>query len=171
MRHALAMALQDFAGAMVVVSHDRNLLKTTTDEFYLVDSGKVTLFDGDLDDYYRWLSDSNKAVASAEVKNVGENSAINRKDQKRKDAELRQKTKPLRQNIEKWEKQMDKLNQQKLNIGQQLGDSDIYEAKNKMKLTDLLQQQASNTSQLNEIEEDWMMAQEELEEMTQEAAQ
>jgi ATP-binding cassette subfamily F protein 3 len=169
MRHALAMALQGFAGAMVVVSHDRNLLKTTTDEFYLVDSGRVNSFDGDLDDYYQWLSDTDKEVANTQPKSVSENSAVNRRDQKRKAAELRQKTKPLRQKIEKWEKQMDKLNEEKDKVEQALSDSDIYNAENKAKLTELLQKQATNVGLLNDIEEEWMMAQEALEEIMQEA--
>ena len=165
MRHALAMALQEFAGAMVVVSHDRNLLKTTTDEFYLVDSQRVSSFDGDLEDYYQWLMDTDKKAAAEVSKPVAENSAVNRKDQKRKDAEFRQKTKPLRQKIEKWEKQMDKLHQEKDKIEALLADTSIYESQNKKNLTDLLQQQADNTATLNQVEEDWMMAQEELEEI------
>lgn len=164
MRHALSMALQGFAGAMVVVSHDRNLLTTTTDEFYLVDSQRVTSFDGDLEDYYQWLMDTDKRDVPQDDKAAVENSAVNRKDQKRKDAEFRQKTKPLRQQIDKWEKQMDKLSQEKDNIEALLADSTIYEAENKKTLADLLKQQASNISTLNQVEEDWMMAQEELEE-------
>lgn len=170
MRHALSMALQGFEGAMVVVSHDRNLLKTTTDEFYLVDSRKVELFKGDLDDYYQWLQDTDKqANASTQNQAVGEHTAGNRKDQKRREAQLRQKTKPLRQKIDKQEKQMDKLGKQKADIEAQMADSSLYEAKNKAKLTELLQQQATVTSELEEIEEQWMMLTEELDEvMTQE---
>src|SRR5690625_6943069 len=55
MREALTLALQDFEGAVIVVSHDRHLLRHTVDEFVLVSEGRVTDFDGDLDDYYRWL--------------------------------------------------------------------------------------------------------------------
>ncbi|MFX9862927.1 ABC transporter ATP-binding protein, partial [Acinetobacter baumannii] len=57
MRLALTMALQEFSGAVLVVSHDRHLLKSTTDEFLLVADGRVVPFDGDLDDYARWLVD------------------------------------------------------------------------------------------------------------------
>jgi ATP-binding cassette subfamily F protein 3 len=60
MRHALTMALQGFEGAMVVVSHDRHLLRTTTDDFYLVHGGRVEPFDGDLDDYHKWLGEQEK---------------------------------------------------------------------------------------------------------------
>ncbi|MFT4927455.1 MAG: ATP-binding cassette subfamily F protein 3 [Phenylobacterium sp.] len=165
MRHALSMALQGFAGAMVVVSHDRNLLKTTTDEFYLVDSQRVTSFDGDLEDYYQWLMDTDKRDVVQDDKPLAENSAVNRKDQKRKDAEFRQKTKPLRQKIDQWEKQMDKLNQEKDSIEASLADSSMYEAENKKTLAELLKQQATNTATLNQVEEDWMMAQEELEQL------
>ena len=61
MRHALAMALQDFEGAMVVVSHDRHLLRLVTDTLWLVDSGRAVPFDGDLDDYATWLSSREQA--------------------------------------------------------------------------------------------------------------
>lgn len=169
MRHALAMALQGFEGAMVVVSHDRNLLKTTTDEFYLVDSKRLSAFDGDLDDYYQWLLDTDKAVEVADDKPAGEHTAGSRKEQKRREAELRQKTKPLRQKIEKWEKAMDKLNQQQQQIEHQLADTGLYEAQNKAQLTELLKQQAQVASELAQVEEDWMMATEALEQMMEQS--
>ena len=56
MRHALTMALQDYEGAMVLVSHDRALLRATCDRFVLVDGGRIQPFDGDLDDYRDWLA-------------------------------------------------------------------------------------------------------------------
>lgn len=167
MRHALAYALQGFEGAMVVVSHDRNLLKTTTDEFYLVDNRKVEPFEGDLDDYYQWLLDTDKADGQQDKvdKQAGAHTAENRKDQKRREAQLRQKTKPLRQEIERWEKQMDKLNQQKQQIELQMADGSIYEAQNKAQLTLLLKQQAEVSAELEQVEEQWMDATEALEQM------
>src|SRR5690606_34931841 len=104
MRHALTMALQGFEGAMVVVSHDRHLLRTTTDDFYLVHGGRVEAFDGDLDDYHKWLGEQEKeANAKQDDGVVSANSAVARKDQKRREAEFRQATRPLRQKLEKLE--------------------------------------------------------------------
>ena len=100
MRQALTEALIDFEGALVVVSHDRHLIRSTTDDLYLVHDSKVEPFDGDLEDYQQWLSDSQKleSQASEEPKENG-NSAQARKDQKRREAELRTQTQPLRKEI------------------------------------------------------------------------
>ena len=68
MREAIVMALQEFEGAIVIVSHDRHLLSSCTDEFYLVAHGRVAPFDGDLTDYYQWLQqDARKAASAAAV--------------------------------------------------------------------------------------------------------
>ena len=171
MRHALSMALQGFVGAMVVVSHDRSILKMTTDEFYLVDSGNVSQFKGDLDDYYQWLIDTDKALSGGNNKTTGEHGAASRKDQKRREAEFRQQTKTLRQRITKAEDKMDKLNEQKDKIEHELAQSDIYEAQNKAKLTELLSQQAATVAQLDEVEEQWMSDQEAFEEIKEQFEQ
>ena len=168
MRHALAMALQGFEGAMVVVSHDRNILKTTTDEFYLVDNRQVNPFKGDLSDYYQWLMDTDKPQGEGQGKTQASHGSASRKDQKRRDAEWRQKTKPLRQSIERAEKQMDKLNAEKDKLEAALADSAIYEAQNKAKLTELLKSQAEVGQRLDEVEEQWMTDQETLDQMQQE---
>ena len=113
MRQALTEALIEFEGALVVVSHDRHLLRSTTDDLYLVHDGKVEPFDGDLEDYQQWLSDSQKQESqSGEAPKESGNSAQARKDQKRREAELRSQTQPLRKEIARLEKEMDKLNAQ-----------------------------------------------------------
>ncbi|MCV5604465.1 ABC transporter ATP-binding protein, partial [Escherichia coli] len=87
-------------GALVVVSHDRHLIRSTTDDLYLVHDGKVEPFDGDLEDYQQWLSDSQKQESqSGEAPKESGNSAQARKDQKRREAELRSQTQPLRKEI------------------------------------------------------------------------
>lgn len=167
MRHALSMALQGFVGAMVVVSHDRSILKMTTDEFYLVDNGEVSQFKGDLNDYYQWLIETDKAMSGSNNKTQGEHGAASRKDQKRRDAEFRQQTKALRQRITKAEKEMDKLNELKDKVEHELSQADIYEAENKAKLTEQLRLQADTVAKLEQVEEQWMMDQEEFEEIQQ----
>src|SRR6185295_12402434 len=88
MREALAEALQDYAGALVVVAHDRHLLRATTDALWLVADGRVVPFDGDLDDYRDWVLERSRRSAEP-----GESAAAsNRKAQKRAEAEARQKS-------------------------------------------------------------------------------
>ncbi len=167
MRQALTEALVDYQGSLVVVSHDRHLLRNTVEEFYLVHDKQVEEFNGDLDDYAKWLNDIN--TQSNENKNGGkaqsdnENSAQNRKEQKRREAELRQQSAPLRKKTAEYEKQMEKLSAQLTQIERQLADSDLYEAKNKEKLTALLSEQVQCKKVLEEVEAEWLNAQETLE--------
>ena len=162
-------ALIDFEGALVVVSHDRHLIRSTTDDLYLVHDGKVEQFDGDLEDYQQWLSDSQKQESSSsDVAKESGNSAQARKDQKRREAELRTLTQPLRKEISRLEKEMDKLNAQLAQAEEKLGDSGLYDASRKAELTSCLQQQASAKSGLEECEMAWLDAQEQLEQMLQE---
>ncbi|MBK0003056.1 ABC transporter ATP-binding protein [Erwinia sp. S38] len=166
MRQALTEALIDFEGALVVVSHDRHLLRSTTDDLYLVHDGKVEAFDGDLEDYQQWLSDLQKQVAAESAPKVeSANSAQSRKDQKRREAELRTQTQPLRKQIEKLEKLMEKHNLQLADAEAKLSDTAIYEQSRKADLTAALQQQAAAKSALEESEMEWLDAQEQLEAM------
>lgn len=166
MREAIVMALQEFEGAIVIVSHDRHLLSSCTDEFYLVAHGRVAPFDGDLADYYQWLQQDARQSTAATQADIPASSNVIRKDQKRLEAELRNELRPLKQKVEKLEQQQQKLTEQLASIEQQLADADIYSAERKAELTALLAKQASASSSLNSIEEDWFMAQEELEQQT-----
>ncbi|MEL0658578.1 ABC transporter ATP-binding protein [Psychromonas arctica] len=164
MRHALTVALQAFEGAMVVVSHDRHLLRTTIDDLYLVHDKKVEPFAGDLDDYHQWLSDQQrieKQAAQSEDKVVSV--SANRKDQKRLEAEFRKKLTPFKKQLTSAEKQMDTYSARVAEIEEQLSDSSLYEQENKKKLTDLLKEQGEVKEQLEEAEMLWMDAQEQIE--------
>ncbi len=168
MRQALTEALIEFEGALVVVSHDRHLLRSTTDDLYLVHDGKVEPFDGDLEDYQKWLSDVQKQESQPEdTTKDNANSAQSRKDQKRRDAELRTLTQPLRKEIARLEKEMEKLNAQLAKAEETLGDSGLYDQSRKAELTACLQQQASAKSGLEACEMAWLDAHEQLEAMTQ----
>lgn len=168
MREAIVMALQDFAGAIVVVSHDRHLLSSTTDEFYLVAHGKVAPFDGDLQDYYQWLQqDARQTQAvNTDTTNNPANSAGQRKDQKRLEAELRNLLRPLKQQIDKLEQRQQQLTTQLAQLEQQLAEPAIYDAENKAQLTALLAEQSSASSSLATVEEQWFEAQEQLEQQS-----
>jgi ATP-binding cassette subfamily F protein 3 len=172
MRHALSVALQGFEGAMVVVSHDRHLLRSTTDELYLVHDKKVLPFDGDLDDYHQWLSEQQKVEKQAtQVVNTSANSAQGKKDQKRKAAELRKQTQPLRKQIEKLDKQLETLASKLSAVEAQLSDSSIYEEQNKALLKQALSDQASYAIAIEECEMNWMDLTEQLEDMVTESEQ
>ncbi len=167
MREAIVMALQGFEGAIVVVSHDRHLLASTTDEFYLVAHGKVAPFNGDLTDYYQWLqADAKLQQAKTEEPATASSAPQQRKDQKRLEADLRNLLRPLKQQIDKLEQRQQLLEQQLQNIEQQLADTALYDASRKADLTRLLAEQTKAGSELGSVEEQWFAAQEELENKT-----
>jgi ATP-binding cassette subfamily F protein 3 len=172
MRQALTLALQTFEGAMVIVSHDRYLLRATTDDLYLVHDRQVAPFDGDLNDYYKWLTEQQKAerkeLQAANPEKSTDNSAVARKEQKRKEAEFRKLTAPIRKNLTKLEQKMDKLGQILSNTELLLSDTQLYQAENKAKLNEVLSKQASAKSELENIEMEWMAEQETLETMEME---
>ena len=168
MRQALTEALIEFEGALVVVSHDRHLIRSTTDDLYLVHDGKVEPFEGDLEDYQQWLSDVQKQESQpADTVKESANSAQARKDQKRREAELRTQTQPLRKEIARLEKEMEKLNTQLAQAEEKLGDSGLYDQSRKAELTTCLQQQAAAKSGLEACEMAWLEAHEQLEAMLQ----
>ena len=136
----------------MVVSHDRHLLRNTVEEFYLVHDKKVEEFKGDLEDYQKWLNEQNSAPEnkSSEKNDDNENSMQNRKEQKRREAELRQQTAPLRKQISQLEEKMNKHASKLAEIENQLADSELYSAENKEKLTALLAQQVEVKKALEE---------------------
>ena len=107
MRHSLSQALQLFEGAMVIVSHDRHLLRLTTDKLFLVNAGEADEFQGDLDDYRRWLADRSQQRDDPQDSSPGSSNTLSRKDQKRLEAERRKKLQPLKNRVTKLEKEMD----------------------------------------------------------------
>ncbi|EJM25686.1 ATPase component of ABC transporters with duplicated ATPase domain [Pseudomonas sp. GM21] len=164
MRLALTMALQEFSGAVLVVSHDRHLLKSTTDNFYLVADGKVEEFDGDLEDYARWLVDYRQR--NAPVSNTPVNpDKTDKKAQRQAAAALRQQLAPHKREADKLEAELGKLHEKLAKIDASLGDSDIYEPARKNDLRDLLAEQARLKVREAELEEAWMEALEQLESM------
>ncbi|CAG8998877.1 MAG: putative ABC transporter ATP-binding protein YheS [Candidatus Celerinatantimonas neptuna] len=163
MRHALTLALQEFEGAMVLVSHDRALLRASCDEFYRVDNGQISSFKGDLDEYQQWLKETQYQQNKQEETSL----APSRQQQKRDQAERRRKTKPLRTKIEKLEKQTEVFNQKLAHIEQQLSDPDLYQSEKKELLNELIYKQTQLKKQLEETEEQWLGYMEELENITE----
>ncbi|EPN5229712.1 ABC transporter ATP-binding protein [Vibrio cholerae] len=171
MRQALTLALQSYEGAMVIVSHDRYLLRATTDDLYLVHDHQVGPFDGDLNDYYKWLTDQQKAERKeTQPTNTANsaNSAAAKKEQKRREADFRKLTAPIRKKLTQLEEKFDKLNHVVSEMEAQLSDTSLYEAQNKATLTEVLAKQAAAKSELEQVELEWMAEQETLEEMERE---
>ncbi|MES2049493.1 MAG: ATP-binding cassette domain-containing protein [Pseudomonadota bacterium] len=177
-REALTDALAQFEGTLVVVSHDRHLLRATTDQFIIVADGKLEPFDGDLDDYKDWLFKNKLAKEAAPTLPANKKAdalpmakpipvAADNKEQRRKETEDKQKLtaqrKPIENQIKRLEEQMAKLNTKKQTIGTQLEDSNIYNDANKDKLKALLLDQAYLVKELGQVEADWLEQQEFLE--------
>lgn len=185
-REALTEALAQFEGTLVVVSHDRHLLRATTDQFLIVADGRLLPFDGDLDDYKQWLYETKLAQASGtsnpapsnysasqsiDMSVAGSNksgsNAIDDKERKRREAEERQRLsairKPIEARIKRLEEQMAKLNTKKDAYTQQLSDPDIYDDANKEALKNLVMDQAYVSKELEQLEMEWLEQQELLE--------
>lgn len=164
MRLALTMALQEFAGAVVVVSHDRHLLKSTTDDFLLVADGKVEPFDGDLDDYSRWLVDyrQRNAPVSSAVTNPDK---TDKKAMRQAAAALRQQLAPHKKTADKLEAELSQVHAQLAEIETALGDGGLYEAARKDELRELLARQTALKQREGDLEDGWMQALETLEAM------
>jgi len=164
MRHALTMALQEFEGAVIIVSHDRHLLRNTVNEFLLVANGSVTEFDGDLADYYQWMQQQKVSVAATEKAAVPEaDNKIDKKAQRQQSAAQRAQLKPLTNKLKSLEQQMEKLQARLAVIEAELSNTAIYEDEHKAKLQALLLEQAKLQVQLEETEENWLVVSEEIE--------
>ncbi|HWK48616.1 MAG TPA: ATP-binding cassette domain-containing protein, partial [Steroidobacter sp.] len=162
MRQALAMALQDYEAAVVLVSHDRHLLRAVADELILVDQGRAQLFDGDLDDYARWFQTREDAETATEDAPAALN-ADQKKQRKREEAERRNRLSPLKADIARLEKQLAKLEQERTIVETALAEPDIYNPGSKQKLQELLQKQTQLKRDISNVETEWLSASEKLE--------
>ncbi|AMP00997.1 ABC transporter family protein [Collimonas arenae] len=189
-REALTMALAQFEGTLVLVSHDRHLLRATTDQFIIVADGKVAPFDGDLDDYKDWLfktklaakngaanltdaaalpkTGSKAKIASAVAPAAAVDSA-DRREQKRQEADARQKLaaqkKPIEARIKRLDEQIAKRSAQKHTVDTRLADPEIYDKDKKKELATLLADQAFYAKELTQLEAEWLEQQEALEQL------
>jgi len=154
MRHALTLGLQDYEGALVLVSHDRSLVRTTADELWLVDQGRVAPFDGDLEDYARRLRVGEQEQA------VMPEPAVSRKEQKRLEADERNRRfaqrKPLESRIRSAEKEIEALGLEKRRLEKLLAAPDMYGESRKDDLKRCLLEQAQVVKKLQAVEERWL---------------
>jgi ATP-binding cassette subfamily F protein 3 len=160
MRQALATALQGFEGAMVVVSHDRHLLRLTCDQLLLVHSGRVEEFADELDAYASWLTTHNRA---ARRPHPGRPAATDqRRERKRRAAERRQALQPMRRALEACEARVESLHAEQTKLETILADTGLYDERRKHELQNILRDKAAVDQQLAVAEADWLEAAEAL---------
>ncbi|GAA4338782.1 ATP-binding cassette domain-containing protein [Pigmentiphaga soli] len=170
-REALTEALAEFEGTMLLVSHDRHLLRTTVDSFWIVADGVVREFDGDLEDYRDWLAGRHAAAPAQKASDAQPGQAaapeLDRKAQKRLEAEQRQRMsalrKPLETQLRQIEQAMAALEARKQALDADIADPALYDDARKEDCRRVLAEHGDVLKQLGEHEERWLALQEELE--------
>ena len=176
MRESISSALQSYNGCLIVVAHDRHLLRLVTDELWLIDDGTLRPFDGDLDDYVSWLRRRQKGTGkpiedqtdeqNKKGKELGlktEQKTRPSKSTRQERAKQRVKIKPLRDSLDRIEKEIDKATKVQQQLDQQLAEPKIYNEANRSQLRELLFDQARNAQLHQELEGRWLEASELLE--------
>ena len=175
MRHALTVALQQFNGALIVVSHDRSLLANCVDDFWLVADGTVKPFEGDLDDYRAWCAQSwqlfkqstHDKKSDPNSENSESESSQNKKEARQQAAQRRNALnaaqKPLKQKLEKLEKQLEAAQKENTELQNWLASEAAYAPEHKDQLANAVRRNSELTAQITELEEQWLALHEELE--------
>ncbi|PKO25204.1 MAG: ABC transporter ATP-binding protein [Betaproteobacteria bacterium HGW-Betaproteobacteria-8] len=168
MRHALTVALQDYDGGMVLVSHDRALLRSTCDRFILVADGKAEVFDGDIDDYKDWLAqhEAQQKLAARQAGKITDEKPANKNDRAQNKAERQARLaerRPLIKESEELESSMAAWQKEKTQLDECLADPLLYTSADKSGLQDLLKRQAELAQSIAQAEERWLELQEQLE--------
>jgi len=165
MREALTEALQDYEGALIVVAHDRHLLRATTDELWLVADGSLSPFDGDLDDYRDWV----RSRRSDDEPDASAPTTVDRKARRRAEAAERQRVsevrKPLQQKLAALEVEMQALESEKQEVESWLATEDAYAETSKENLVAALERQGDLTWRLARAESAWLELQSQLEQI------
>ena len=172
MREALTEALAAFEGTVILVSHDRHLLRATVDEFWRVADHRVEPFDGDLEDYRAWLKarlEGERREARADKAERQTESAAPKEDRKasrRAAAELREKLRPLKKARDRAEQALEQAQAELTAVEEALGEAELYtDPARKAELTERLARQGELKSRLETLEAEWLAAEEALEAM------
>jgi ATP-binding cassette subfamily F protein 3 len=166
MRHALTLALQDFEGGVILVSHDRALLRASCDQFILVADGKAEVFDGDLEDYSQWLNEQRLKEKQAAQSQVPDKPNKNDRAQSKAERQARiTERRPLLKELEQVERNMAQMQADKKICDERLNDPELYNAADKTELQQLLKTQAELAGKLEVAEERWLELHEQLEAM------
>jgi ATP-binding cassette subfamily F protein 3 len=168
MRQALSVALIEYSGALVVISHDRHLLRSVCDELLIVHDGIVDRFSRSLDEYPAWLREQEEKTEQAAAKwNDAPARSVNRKQQRREQAERRQRLKPLHDKVRDVEKELAANRTRLTDLESRLADESIYaDPQRKDELTRLIQDQAAARAAIESLEWEWLEACEKLEQAT-----
>lgn len=168
-REALTMALSTFSGAVLIVSHDRHLLRATTDRLVLVHDGLVTPFDGDLDDYANFVLEHRRATQREEkaAAKADKEPAINKKEARRQEAQERQRIaqlrKPLQQKLARIEKQLAERNATFKALEERLADPNFYTDTPAEDVQQVLREHGELKPVIEALELDWLTLSEEIE--------
>ena len=175
MREALARALTQFEGSILLVSHDRHLLRSTTDEFMIVADGSISEFDGDLDDYQQWLTDkkaterqeSTLAKQQDRLATTDESTHIDRRARRRQEAEERQRLgilkKPLIKELKQIESKLEKASERLEELQKAMSDENFYSDENRDNRIAQLSEHGQLEAQKNQLEERWLELTEDIE--------
>ncbi len=168
MRQALSVALIEYSGALVVISHDRHLLRSVCDELLIVHDGIVDRFNRSIDDYPAWLREQEEKAGQAEAKwQDGPAKSVNRKQQRQEQAEQSKRLKPLQDKVREVERALESKRSRLADVEARLGDESIYaDPERKDELTRLIREQATVKSAIESLEGEWLEASEELERAT-----
>ncbi|MBK6585317.1 MAG: ATP-binding cassette domain-containing protein [Gammaproteobacteria bacterium] len=164
MRHALTLALQEYPGAVLLVSHDRHLLRNTVDQFLLVADATVQPFDGDLDDYRKLVFEQHQRSRGDGPVERGK-PRTDRREERRAAAERREQLRPLRNRISRIEKDMDSSQRELKTLTTRLEEPSLYAGGREATVQELLREQATLQKKLAAAEEAWLFACEELEQL------
>ena len=164
MREALAAALQSYSGALVVVSHDRHLLRLVSDSLWLIADGQAAPFDGDIDDYARWLVERHLAQTLDQPRIGGETAAA-RRERRQRLADARRRTTPLRREIEALEQRLGALDDERASIESVLADVAIYREDERARLHELLVRRGKLDAEITAVETTWLEKNEQLDAM------
>jgi ATP-binding cassette subfamily F protein 3 len=164
-REALTIALQEFEGAVVVVSHDRHLLRATADDFLIISEGRVAAFDGDLEDYRGWVAERRRGQQAPREREA--KAPVDRKQQRRLEAEERNRRsaqrRPLEKRLQALETEMARLTAERTRVETLLAAPHLYEDQSRDQLQAFLTDQSRVTARLKDLEEQWLDLQTQLE--------
>ena len=166
MRQAMAVALQGYQGALIVVSHDRHLLRNTVEELLLVHDGRLEHYPEDLAGYEQWVLSGLAAPGAAPRPEA--DAAGSRREQRQQAAARREQLRPLRKQIEKTERRLATITQQLDALQARLAEADLYEEARKPELAGVLRDEAALKAEAESLEEQWLTDQESLEELENE---
>ena len=165
MRQALSMALVEYEGALVLISHDRHLLRMVCDELVIVHDGEAEVFNESLDEYSAWLARREDGSTSTVAEQTSTGKSPGRREIRQQEAQRRAELKPLSDHVRKLERDMTAIRGQLHALEQQLADENLYrDSSRKNELTGLVKTQAGHKAMLERLEWDWLEASEALEE-------